>query len=80
MARIDQVKEEISLLKLKLGVAAAAYMAIMGWVVEKIVNEKLIHIPGYVSFAIVLLVLLAFYMPVCDYSIRQKIRELGALQ
>ena len=79
MARIDQVKEDISLLKLKLGVAAAAYMAIAGWVVEKIVNEKSPQMPGYISFGVVLLVLLAFYMPVCDYSIRQKIKELGDL-
>ena len=80
MARIDQVKEEIALWKLKLGFSAATYIGIMGWSVEKIVNGKILHIPVYVSLsAVVLLILLAFYMPVCEYYIRKKIKELGVI-
>jgi len=80
VARIDQVKEEISQLRFGLGLSVIAYFGIVGWLVEKIVTRKISFVPGYIFWgAIVRLPLLAFYFFLMGQIMRNKIKEIGSL-
>ena len=80
MARIDQVKEEISQLRFSLGLSAVAYFGTMGWLVEKFVDQKIPDIPGYISWgAFTLMALLALCFLVIGHITQNKIKELGRL-
>ena len=80
MTRADRVKEEITRLRFNLGLSAAVYVGVTGWLGEIIVDRRVPDVPGYISLgAIALLVLLVFYFIVIDSMMRKKIEELENL-
>ena len=81
MAKVDQIKEELALARLKLGALAAIYVALLGWLLSKLGDKHAVSLDELplLSLALMALIVTTLVMAAIDVLMRREIRELGEL-
>lgn len=73
MAKIDELKEELGILKFWLGVVVMTFLALVGWFATNYQKAELIIFVG--ALACMFLALVIIY--ILDRKIKAKIKEIG---
>lgn len=73
MAKIDELKEELGILKFWLGIAVATLLALAGWVATNYQKTEWFMIVG--AFVCMLVAVCLIYL--INKKIRAKIKEIG---
>ena len=73
MARIDELKEELGILKFWLGIAVATLLALAGWIATNYQNTEWFMVIG--AFVCMLVAIVSSYL--INRKIKAKIKEIG---
>ena len=73
MAKIDELKEELGILKFWLGIAVATLLALAGWVATNYQKTEWFIILG----AVVCILISVIAIHILNKAIRKKIKDIG---